>query len=194
MTNIQHSSANANWYTPITIIERARAVLGTIDLDPASDEFGNSRVMAKGYYTEKLDGLSLPWHGSVFLNPPGGKLGIGPRAPSRGKLFWEKLLREAIVGHITHAIFIAFSLEMLQNTQKPYPGIPILPVGGMCNHLLCIPSARLKFDLETGKPNSPTHANAIVYVSRGIDNRTQFVHHFKDIGQCMVPSSWYYNY
>ena len=86
----QHSSKTDLWYTPLPIVEMARAVLGgIINLDPASDAFGNSRVEANMYFTEEHDGLQHPWYGQIFCNPPGGKLGN----KSRMKLFWQKLMR-----------------------------------------------------------------------------------------------------
>ena len=59
------------WYTPKLYVDVARKVLGgTIDLDPASSDQANETVRAEKYYTQSDDGLLLPWHGRVFLNPP----------------------------------------------------------------------------------------------------------------------------
>lgn len=55
-------------YTPREWIVRVRAVLGTIDLDPASCEAANEVVRAKRFY--KFQGLRRRWKGRVFLNPP----------------------------------------------------------------------------------------------------------------------------
>jgi hypothetical protein len=47
-------------------------VFGVFDLDPCSPT-SNARtapVKAKVYYTEDDDGLSLPWFGVTFVNPP----------------------------------------------------------------------------------------------------------------------------
>lgn len=42
-----------------------------IDLDPASSAHANQFVGAASYFSlPDQDGLSLPWHGRVFLNPP----------------------------------------------------------------------------------------------------------------------------
>ena len=47
---------NCEWYTPPYIIEKAKLVLGTIDLDPASCEYANRTVGASKIYTaEWLD-------------------------------------------------------------------------------------------------------------------------------------------
>lgn len=58
------------FYTPPEEVEFVREFLGEIDLDPASCEDANKIVRAKQYYTKADDGLSLPWDGKVFCNPP----------------------------------------------------------------------------------------------------------------------------
>lgn len=67
MAHVRHNSGNNEWYTPPWIIESARQVMGSIDLDPASCEEANKIVQAKQFYT---DGLNNPWYGWVWLNPP----------------------------------------------------------------------------------------------------------------------------
>lgn len=57
-------------YTPSLYIEAARIVMGSIDLDPASNEFAQQTVKAGKYYTKEDDGLRQPWEGNIFLNPP----------------------------------------------------------------------------------------------------------------------------
>lgn len=66
------------WYTPRHVIEAARSVLGGIDLDPASCATAQEVVQAGTYYTKEQDGLSLPWYGRVFLNPPYSRSLIAP--------------------------------------------------------------------------------------------------------------------
>ncbi len=61
------------WYTPARYIEAARAVMGGIDLDPASCSDANAIVKAVLYYSIDDDGLAQAWYGRVWLNPPYGK-------------------------------------------------------------------------------------------------------------------------
>jgi ParB family chromosome partitioning protein len=58
------------WYTPAWVIEKARQVLGGIDLDPASCATAQTVVQAARYYTAAENGLLQPWYGRVFCNPP----------------------------------------------------------------------------------------------------------------------------
>ena len=59
-----------DWYTPSSIIEPARRILWSIDLDPASCALANEVVKAKKYFTIDDDGLSQDWFGNVWCNPP----------------------------------------------------------------------------------------------------------------------------
>ena len=86
------------WYTPSWIVWRVKHVLGSIDLDPASCPGAQFTVRAKEYFNKEQDGLSRPWHGNVFLNPPYTR-GIIDR-------FINKLSRERYSGRVKKAIVI----------------------------------------------------------------------------------------
>lgn len=68
--HVAHNSGNNEWYTPLPYVEAARAVMGTIDIDPASSDKANETVQAEHYYTIADNGLVRPWYGRVWLNPP----------------------------------------------------------------------------------------------------------------------------
>jgi hypothetical protein len=76
---------SVDWYTPIEFFER----LGMkFDTDPCAGRtpaalLSNNVVPAGIYYTAAVDGLSKPWHGRAFVNPP-----YGPAMPR-----WMQKLR-----------------------------------------------------------------------------------------------------
>lgn len=54
-------------YTPKWIFD---ALGVTFDLDPASPPLGVSQVPTSAVWTKDDDGLTKPWHGFVWCNPP----------------------------------------------------------------------------------------------------------------------------
>lgn len=185
--NPLHLSLTAEWFTPSDICRSAREVLQGIDLDPASCAEANATVQAARYLTRDQDGLTAPWRVgddrvSVFINPPGGtrlppapgkKRGSGGMLPS---LFWQRLMGFRDGGHLAHAIFVAYSLEQLQQTQIHVPSMMDFPV--------CVPRKRIRFSAPAGrKAASPTHANAIVYVPGTVDNSAAFRLYFEKYGK-----------
>ena len=74
------------WQTPEHWLDRVRKVLKTIDLDPATTRKANESVQAEFIYTKEDDGLTRPWFGNCFCNPPYGAGLIRP--------FCEKMVAE----------------------------------------------------------------------------------------------------
>lgn len=70
-----NSSAHEAWETPHWLLERLHGVFGRFDLDPCSSTRDRriARVKASTYFIHEDDGLSLPWMGTVFVNPPYGR-------------------------------------------------------------------------------------------------------------------------
>ena len=174
MSNIMHSSRTDCCGTPKSVLNLVHEVLGQIDLDPASDWRFNINVQATHHITEKENGLVKPWPTgcTVFLNPPGGKVG----RKSKTALFWQRLIEYRQSGSLNHAIFLAFSLEALQVTQSCDLSIGDFP--------FCVPSSRMRFESPEGVPgDAPTHSNAIVYVPGIIDNTVMFRRAFSKLGK-----------
>jgi phage N-6-adenine-methyltransferase len=71
---IEDINDSNQWYTPAHIVEAGRSALGgSIDLDPAScREANEAYIRATKYYTKQDDGLTQPWFGRIWLNPPYG--------------------------------------------------------------------------------------------------------------------------
>lgn len=74
-THAGNSSVSMKWQTPAEVLEILYAAFGIFDIDPCSPVANRSAapVKARIHFTEADDGLSLPWHGKVFMNPPYGR-------------------------------------------------------------------------------------------------------------------------
>ncbi|MEH1775084.1 DNA N-6-adenine-methyltransferase [Nostoc sp.] len=182
MTNAQHTMNSHEHYTPTSIIEMAREVLGDIDLDPCSSETANKIVQAKKYFTKECNGLRLGWCSedreplSVWCNPPGSQY-IKPSLPM---LFWQKLLREINRCNVTHAIFLAYSPDMVRQSRKT-TGTSMLAFP------VCQPDDRIVFlDGDLRPKTSPPHGNLVVYIPGVIDNTEGFKRVFSQLGYVKV--------
>lgn len=96
--HVSNNSGNNEWYTPERYIELARAVLGEIDLDPASCEYANRTVRAARYFSEENDGLCQEWCGRVWMNPPYSADLVGK--------FTQKFVEEYDAGRISEGIVL----------------------------------------------------------------------------------------
>lgn len=68
--NVHFNSGSGEWKTPAELLENYIYRFGTVDLDPCCLD---RHVRAKRHYTKNEDGLSQPWNGFVFMNPPYGR-------------------------------------------------------------------------------------------------------------------------
>lgn len=59
-----------HWSTPRQLVDELEREFGVFDLDPCCRV---ETAKARKFYTPTENGLALPWHGSVFLNPPYSK-------------------------------------------------------------------------------------------------------------------------
>jgi len=96
------SSLTNEWYTPYHITDMAREVMGSIDLDPASDIAAQSWIQATRYYDASVDGLSVDWYGNVWLNPPYGRVG----RMSSQEYWMNKAIKDFVAGSIKAAIVL----------------------------------------------------------------------------------------
>lgn len=219
--NPQHSSLSNEHYTPGDVVEAARRTMGGIDLDPASCEIANTRlVRATEFYTERDAGHLQPWWGRVFLNPPGGRVDAVFRpvhAASRGrpacsetgacglppghahtgvtssaKAWWRLLVSAWMRGEVEQAVFIGFSLEILQSSQVEDETGETAPALSVLHFPICVPRRRMRFFAPTVagelvEGDQPTHANVLVYLPPRADGAmatSRFVRNFSSIGDC----------
>lgn len=99
--SVPAESRSVEWYTPGEWIDLARQVLGTIDLDPASNATAQQWIQAKAFYARADNGLEQPWYGRVWCNPPYTEDGV-----NLTKLFLERGLQAYRAGTVEAAIFL----------------------------------------------------------------------------------------
>ncbi len=177
----KHSSKSNEHYSPLVIVEKARRVMGSIDLDPASCPIANQVVKANKIYTIEDNGLEQFWSGNVFLNPPGGKT----KNVSNQAIWWMELINEFLMGWVDQAVFVGFSIEMLQTVQQT-PGY-CSPNHHPMSYSICFPSRRISFRDESGEEQkSPPHANFISFLSRDEEAKQRFFNEFTELGVTYV--------
>lgn len=162
------SSKSNEWYTPPEHIELVYAVMGDIDLDPASSEqANNAAVGAAKIFTEadgdaswKLDGN--PWHGKIYCNPPYGGLA--------GK-FTVKALHELAQGRASEVILCLSGYAYETKWFRPVLQDVTLPI--------CWVNGRVKFVRPDGVRAASTVGTIYVYLGKAVD---VFAEHFGKIG------------
>jgi len=199
----RYSSESNEYYTPRWIVEPARKTLGAFDLDPASCDEANAWIKAARIFTYEDDGFVRPWWGHVFLNPPGGLsddqqrlvkrkcreegtcgLPIGHTHEGVGssqKKWWFKLAREYGSGNVKAAIFVCFSVELLQTTQVETPTGLHIPL----DFHICYPSRRVSYVKPGGSADGQSpHASCLVLLAgRGTDYAERFASSFAPLGR-----------
>jgi len=168
---VHFSSDTPEHYTPQAIVDAVIDVLGTIDLDPCSNSKDTPNVPALYHYTAQDDGLSLPWVGKVYMNPPYG------RAISE----WVNKLTESLDSGVTEAI----ALVPARVDTQWWNAL----TARYC--LVCFVSGRLTF---IGNEESAPFPSAVVYLNPSNDNtaRLRFYDVFSQFGRIWqeLPREW----
>lgn len=211
----RHSCDATTWQTPPNYVEASRKTLGGIDLDPASCARANEVVGAKRFFgpgSTVENGFTTSWEGRVFLNPPGGRCdanGVSLRrktgskgwwyadgrpcdgvSRSAAKAWWAKLIDHWTDGSVASAIFLSFSVELIQTSQAP-PRAIYVPA----DFPLCFPARRISFLDGDGKPVvGNTHSSMVVLLpppggAAYRETVERFFDAFRPFGKCVnIPS------
>lgn len=110
-------------YTPQTVIDLAKKVIGHINIDPASCEYANSIVDADVFYDYRQDGLKHKWYGSGWCNPPYGI--IKGMAYGYQQLFSYKAVEEYNAGRLKQMILLLNGLSPYRGWFKELEGHPM---------------------------------------------------------------------
>lgn len=158
VTRVNAKSNNA-WFTPAKYTEAACQVMGSIDLDPASQKEANVIVGAGEYFTAEDDGLIQDWFGNVWLNPPYGGLAND---------FVAKLIEEYKSGNVNQAILLVTSNATDTTWFAP-----------LWDYLLCFTDHRINFYSPNNQGSSSTHGSVFVYFGK---NKKRFSEVFNQFG------------
>lgn len=143
---VVHNTGNNEWYTPAPIVEAARDCMGGIDCDPASCEQANETVGADTYYALADDGVTQPWIGRIWLNPPYAKGDIEP--------FCEALVEKFKVGEVKQACVL------VNNGTETLWCQGLLAV---CS-AVCLIRGRVRFVGPDGAQGTPLQGQVAIYL------------------------------
>ena len=153
------------WYTPPEHIERAREVMGSINLDPATSELANQTVRAEQIFTLADNGLTQEWHGQIWLNPPYAQPYI--------QQFIEKLVSEVQAERTRQAIALTHN----------YTDTAWFHHAAAHCRAICFPRGRIAFVNPDGEKAAPTQGQAFFYFGTTGD---RFLQLFSAIGCVLV--------
>lgn len=164
MAHVGHNAGDNEWYTPEDYIEAALYVMGAIDLDPASTATANEIVGAEHFYTAEENGLSQPWSGRVWMNPPYAQPEVG--------LFAQKLADCVESGSVSQACVLVNNA-----TETVWFGTLAEKASSVC-----FPKGRVKF-WHPEKESAPLQGQAVIYVGPNVQ---AFCDAFGDFGTVWV--------
>lgn len=160
--HVSHNSGENEWYTPKYLIDAAKKVMGSIDLDPASCEIANQIVNATRYYTINDDGLSKEWFGNVWLNPPYSQPAISNFSDKVCKYEFNQAC--ILVNNATETVWFQNMLKL-----------------SLC---VCFLKGRVKFIDKSGEETgAPLQGQCVLYFG---NNSDMFIKTFNNYGICMM--------
>lgn len=160
--HVSYNSGENEWYTPREYIAAARETMGGIDLDPASTKEANTVVGAETFYTAEQDGLSRPWRGRVWLNPPYATDLIGRFADKlAGEYAAERTIAACVL--VNNATETGWFETIAQHATA-----------------VCFPRGRVKFWAPKKSSATPLQGQAVLYLGKAAN---RFATSFQAIGR-----------
>lgn len=163
--HVSQNTGQSEWFTPSEYIEKARKIMGSIDIDPATTEKANKKIKASIIYTKEKSGIDKVWKGNVWMNPPYSQPLISE--------FCGTFLHNWIDDNIKQGMILinnATETEFAQSLLKH------------CS-VVCFPKGRVRFLDENEKPGAPLQGQMLIYFG---DNLDSFIKEFSCIGICLV--------
>ena len=161
--HVSKNSGNDEWYTPPRFIDSAREVMGTIDLDPASNIIANQIIDAGVYWTKEDDALTKRWFGNIWMNPP----------------FSAKLILAFCTEIVTQRDNYNQACVLVNNATETRWFNKICEVAA---GFVCV-KTRIKFiDSDGNYSCTPLQGQVIFYIG---DRWNQFKKEFKQFGVCV---------
>lgn len=160
--HISNNSGENEWYTPPEYIACAKAVMGRIDIDPASSDLANKTVQASVFFTKENNGLDKLWAGKVWMNPP----------------YSIELVRKFITKYADHVSSgkITEGIVLVNNATETNWFNELVSV----STAVVFPNGRIKFIDKNGRPSGmPLQGQAILYAGKNID---KFMVEFGEFG------------
>ena len=161
--------ANNEWGTPSNYIESARKVMGSIDVDAASNDRAQQIVKAGIYFTKENTAFGKLWTGNVWLNPPYGR--------GEAKQFAARLAEQYQCRVTTQAVVLTNNVPDTVWWSST--------IGKVCT-AICQLDHRIAFiNPQTGEPERGNDRNQLfAYLG---DNVGGFIEEFSQYGLCSVP-------
>lgn len=136
--HLAHGTGLDEWFTPEIYVEKARFVLGAIDLDPSSHPIAQEWIKAEEFFTAEDNALTREWRGRVWLNPPYSRDLIAK--------FVDKLMLEIMSRRVPAAIVLTHAYTDTAWWQQLAHLSPVI----------AFPRGRIRFVNDIGQPCNPT--------------------------------------